>query len=218
MALDLARSAIEQGDADVCLVAGGDAPFNLMTVSTLLALGVLDRRDLPHLGLHDPANAGMILGEGGVALVLERTEAVAARGGRAYAIPGPLWMVSGEGDGQGPTTDRAALDHVLARAFTDVAPDLVFAEGGGIPAVDRLEAAAIQAAAPGVRVDSAKPQVGAWPGAGFLLEAAHAALAISAGDWQAGGVGCAAVVGVDLSGSVAAMSLIVPPWLGRDTL
>lgn len=201
MALDLARAAIEQGDADVCLVAGGDAPFNLMTVSTLLALGVLDRRDVPHLGLHDPANAGLILGEGGVALVLERADAVAARGGRAYAVPGPLWMASGEGDGQGPTTDRAALDHVLARALGDAPPALVFAEGGGVPAVDAMEAAAIAAAAPGARVTSTKPQLGAWPGAGFLLEAAHAALSV------AEGVDRAAVVGVDLSGSVAAMTL-----------
>ena len=212
MALELARVAIESGDADVCLVAGGDAPFNMMTVSTLLGMGVLDRRDLPHLGLFDPANDGLILGEGGVALELERADLVAARGGRAYAVPGPVWMASGEGEGPGPTTDAAALDFVLGKACEGGAPGLVVAEGSGLPAVDAAERLAIGRAAPQAPVASAKPLVGAWPGAAFLLEAAHAALAVHQGGWPAADLhpGRAVVLGLDLAGTVAAMAFERP--------
>lgn len=219
MAIELARAALEAGDADVCLVAGGDAPFNLMTVSTLLGMGVLDRRDLPHLGLFDPANAGLILGEGGVALVLERAADVAARGGRAYAVPGPAWMATGEGGEGGPTTDAAAIDHVLGAACEGLAPALVLAEGSGLPAVDAAERAAIRRAAPDAAVASAKPQVGAWPGAGFLLEAAHAALAVHQGGMPPGPVdqhrpaaagdarpARAVVLGLDLAGTACALA------------
>lgn len=215
MAIELARQALEHGDADVCLVAGGDAPFNMMTVATLLGMGVLDRRDLPHLGLFDPANAGLILGEGGVALVLERAERVAARGGRAYAVPGAVSMASGDGAGDGPTSDAAAIDHVLGLAVAGGAPDLVIAEGAGLPAIDAAERLAIGRAAPAAPVVSAKPLVGAWPGAGFLLEAAHAALAIHQGGWPSPALRPrrALVVGLDLAGTVAAIAF-EPPAAG----
>ncbi len=208
MAIELARQALENGDADVCLVAGGDAPFNMMTVATLLGLGVLDRRDLPHLGLFDPANDGLILGEGGVALVLERAETVAARGGRAYAVPGPVWMASGEDAEAGPTTDAAAIDYVLQQASAGAGLDLVIAEGSGIPAIDAAERLALGRSLPNVPVASAKPLIGAWPGAGFLLEAAHAALAIHQGGWPAPAAhpARALVLGLDLAGTVAAIA------------
>lgn len=72
MLLDLACSSLAEGIADICLVAGSDAPFNVMTLSSLLAM--------------EGAPSELILGEAGVCLVLETEASVRARGGTIYAL------------------------------------------------------------------------------------------------------------------------------------
>lgn len=220
MLLDLARAALLAGNADLCVVVGGDAPFNMMTLSSLLALDMLDRREVAHSGLFDPANAGAILGEGGVALVLERVETVHARGGRAYAtVEQPAFAAEAQLR-HGYPTATAAMAHVVARATAKRPVELVFAEGAGVGATDRAEQTVLRESHSEAPLASAKPQVGTWIGAGFLLETAHGALAIDEGSvptalladgqkqrgWPA--VHRALIHGIDLAGAAAAVALV----------
>ncbi|MDB5099537.1 MAG: Beta-ketoacyl-[acyl-carrier-protein] synthase [Cyanobacteria bacterium RYN_339] len=200
MLLGLAASALVENEADVCLVAGGDAPFNMMTLSSLLAMDVLDTRELPHLGLFDPANAGLILGEGGVALVIEREADAIARGATIYARFAAWSMAGGDQVRHGAAASSAASEHVLADVGREA--DAVIVEGSGMPAVDRLE----QALLAGHTYAGSKPQVGDWPGASTLLDVAHGALALHTGQWL-GGAKSVLVHGLDLSGTASAVRL-----------
>lgn len=198
MLLGLAATALQDGDADVCLVVGGDAPFNMMTLSSLLAMDVLDTRELPHLGLFDPANNGLLLGEGGVALVLEREADAVARGATIYARLTGWAMAGGDQVRHGAPADASASQHVLGQVG---AAEAVVVEGNGMPAVDGLE----QGLFAGKPQAGSKPQVGDWIGASVLLDTAHAALALKTGQWLA--ARSIVVHGLDLSGTASAVRL-----------
>lgn len=102
MILDLACSALEEGAADICLVAGSDAPFNVMTLSSLLAM--------------EGVPPELILGEAGVCLVLETEASVRARGGTIYALIESATLRSGgrtrHGWGQETATSDSYQDRI----------------------------------------------------------------------------------------------------------
>jgi 3-oxoacyl-(acyl-carrier-protein) synthase len=149
------------------------------------------------LGLFDPANNGLILGEGGVALVIEREADAVARGATIYARFAAWAMAGGDQVRHGAAANADASKFVLG----EVGPaDAVIVEGSGLPAVDKLE----QALFPG-KVAGAKAQVGDWPGASTLLEVAHGALALHTGQWLEGK--SVLVHGLDLSGTASAVRL-----------
>jgi 3-oxoacyl-[acyl-carrier-protein] synthase II len=203
MLLGLAMAALEDGEADLCLVSGGDAPFSMMTLASLLAMDALDTRELPHLGLFDSANAGLVLGEGGVALILEREDDALARGATIYARLGAWAMRSGPQARHGAATDPTASAEVLALVAGNLPIDAVIAEANGLQGVDRLERDTL---ATYKTVVGSKPQVGAWIGASVLLDVAHAALALHTGEWIAGAQHVL-VHGIDLAGVTSALRL-----------
>lgn len=203
MLLGLAHAVLVEGEADVCLVAGGDAPFSTMALASLLAMEALDTREAPSLSLFGADNRGLVLGEGGVALVLEREADARARGARIYAALGDWAMESTLPARHGAVADGAASTRVLAAAAAARPVGGVVAEGNGLPSVDALEQAALAGYGP---VVGSKPQVGAWVGASVLLDVAHAALALESGRWLPG-ARHVLVHGLDLAGVACAWRL-----------
>ncbi|WP_435131733.1 ketosynthase chain-length factor [Actinacidiphila sp. bgisy144] len=128
---------------------------------------------------------GYVPGEGGAILVLESAAAAAARGARVYGeIAGyGTTFDPPPGSGRGPTL-RTAIGVALQDAGT--APgevDVVFADGAGVPELDRAEAEAISAVfgSGAVPVTVPKTMTGRlYSGAG-PLDVACALLAIRAG-------------------------------------
>lgn len=203
MLLGLAEAALKDGEADVCLVAGGDAPFSMMTLASLLAMEALDTRELPHLGLFDSANSGLVLGEGGVALILETEAHAKARGATIYARLGAWSTESTLQARHGAATSGNASANALEIAAGGRAIDGVIAEGGGLPGVDRLESELLGRYG---RVVGSKPSVGAWIGASVLLDVAHGALALHTGEWLPDAKHVL-VHGLDLAGMASAVRL-----------
>lgn len=113
----LAYNAIRLGDADAIVVAAGEAPITPYTIGIFSAVGVLASEN------GDPRNAvkpydkdasGMILGEGGGAIVLEELNHAMDRGARIY---GEILGCSSVTEGYmfGTKTDV----EVMARAFKE---------------------------------------------------------------------------------------------------
>ncbi|MGP3922412.1 ketosynthase chain-length factor [Streptomyces sp. 8N616] len=131
----------------------------------------------------DPEASGYVPGEGGAILVVESRDDARARGaGRVYAeLAGYAATFDPRpGSGRPPGLRRAAE---LALADAEVAPaeiDVVFADGHGVPELDRQEAEAINAVfGPGaVPVSVPKTMTGRLYAGGAPLDVAAAVLAL----------------------------------------
>ncbi|MGP3949174.1 ketosynthase chain-length factor [Streptomyces sp. 7N604] len=131
----------------------------------------------------DPEASGYVPGEGGAILVVESRDDARARGaGRIYAeLAGYAATFDPRpGSGRPPGLRRAAE---LALADAEVAPaeiDVVFADGHGVPELDRQEAEAINAVfGPGaVPVSVPKTMTGRLYAGGAPLDVAAAVLAL----------------------------------------
>lgn len=101
-----------------------------------------DRAYLPF----DAAARGHVPGEGGALLVLEDAGAARARGAHVYGeIAGYAATFDPRPDSGRPPALRRAVE--LALRDADASPrdiDVVYADGAGVPALDRVEAAAIR--------------------------------------------------------------------------
>jgi act minimal PKS chain-length factor (CLF/KS beta) len=133
----------------------------------------------------DPRAAGHVPGEGGAMLILEDADAARRRGApRVYGrIAGYGATFDARSSGRGPGLARAirvALDDA-GTAADEV--DVVFADGAGIPELDRQEAEAIGAVfGPcGVPVTVPKTMTGRLYSGGAALDVATALLAIRDG-------------------------------------
>ena len=182
---------IRDGDADVVVCGGSDAPLH-PTVARAFA----NARALAE-GWEDPAEAsrpfdlrrnGFVLGEGAGILVVERTAHAEARGAAGYAdLTG--WGAST--DAYHPTKPRpdgagaiASMTAALTRA--GLRPDqveYVNAHGTSTKIGDRSEAAALRAVfgPHGPAVSSIKGSTGHLLGASGAVEAAVCALSIARG-------------------------------------
>jgi 3-oxoacyl-[acyl-carrier-protein] synthase II len=177
MAIGLALQALRRGDVDVA-VAGGSDSLCQITYGGFNALRSIDpepsrpfRKD----------RAGLSLGEGAAALLLETAEHARARGARVLAeVRGAAatcdahHMTAPEPGGTGAA---AALRGALEDAALDPALlDFVNAHGTGTPLNDAAEAQALRAVlgprAAHVPVTSTKSLVGHLLGSAGALEAA----------------------------------------------
>ncbi|HET6358287.1 ketosynthase chain-length factor [Streptomyces sp. NBC_00885] len=137
---------------------------------------------------------GYVPGEGGAILILEDAESAGARGTRVYGEiagygatidPRPSTGRPSEQDGPGREPGlRKAIDIALADA--SIAPgdvDVVFADGAGVPALDRIEAEAITAVfgVRGVPVTAPKTMTGRLYSGAAPLDLATAFLAMEEG-------------------------------------
>lgn len=137
---------------------------------------------------------GYVPGEGGAILILEDAESAGARGTRVYGEiagygatidPRPSMGRPSEQDGPGREPGlRKAIDIALADA--SIAPgdvDVVFADGAGVPALDRIEAEAITAVfgVRGVPVTAPKTMTGRLYSGAAPLDLATAFLAMEEG-------------------------------------
>jgi 3-oxoacyl-[acyl-carrier-protein] synthase II len=188
MALGEAMRAIQAGRADAMVAGGAEA---LLTPGTLAAWQALRT-----LAPADPANpaasckpfdkrrAGLVLGEGGAAFVLESEEGARKRGARIYA-----WL-SGYGNSCDAAhmsrPDRAGQARAMKEALAEaqVSPDdvgYINAHGTATSVGDVVESEAINevfgAAAGEVRVSSTKSLHGHLLGGAGALEFAISLLA-----------------------------------------
>jgi 3-oxoacyl-[acyl-carrier-protein] synthase II len=175
-ALALAQDLIELGEADAVVVGGTDA----MTDSMLSMIGKVASRPAARVRPFDADRAGVLLGDGAVAVVLTGDG------------PGPRVLATGlscdAGHETAPDLDgivRAMLDAYerAGRAPGDV--DLVVAHGTGTALNDETEAQALATVfagcAPGPYVTAVKGAVGHTSGGSALLNLAVAAEALHTG-------------------------------------
>lgn len=148
-ALGQSRRVLTKG-ARLAVVGGTDASLSPYGLACQLANGLLSTEADPGSAFvpFDRRAAGYVPGEGGAMLVVEDVDAARSRGVRKFY---------GELIGYAATTDPApgsarppALRKAIEAALADaeLAPgqvDVVFADGYGVPALDRQEADAITA-------------------------------------------------------------------------
>jgi 3-oxoacyl-(acyl-carrier-protein) synthase len=160
--------AVRWGRCDVVLAGGCEAPVSPLSLLCFDAGGDLSRERDPTLAYRpfDRAGTGLVVGEGGVALVLEERGRARARGAAV------LGEVLGSAHGTSPTDDPGAFARVMRRALDEAgcAPgdvDLVLCEGCGSPGGDRFEAAAVVEAFGSATVTAPKSGYGHLFGASF---------------------------------------------------
>ncbi|GHB08713.1 ketosynthase chain-length factor [Streptomyces thermoviolaceus] len=183
-AIGHARRTVRRG-TPLMLTGGIDSAFDPWGWSSQLAGGLVSTVDDPeraYLPFDDDAS-GYVPGEGGAMFVLEDLDAALRRGAEriwgevaGYAAtfdPAP-------GTGRPPGLARAAE---LALADAGLAPDdvsVVFADGAGVPRLDRAEAAALTAlfGPRGVPVTAPKALTGRLCAGGGPADLAAAVLAL----------------------------------------
>ena len=192
MALGEAMRAVAAGRADAMIAGGSEAlltPGVLAAWQALRTLAPADRADpAASCKPFDKRRAGLVLGEGAAAFVLEDESRARARGARIYALLtgygnscDAVHMSRPDRDGQ-----MRAMREALAEA--DLPPDAIGyinAHGTATAVGDVVEAEAINAvfgpAAREVRVSSTKSLHGHLLGGSGALEFAAALLALERG-------------------------------------
>jgi 3-oxoacyl-(acyl-carrier-protein) synthase len=174
--------ALRWGHNDVMLVGGSEAPVTRLGVGAHVSTGELSRRTDPDRAYlpYSPDGTGLVLGEGSAVLVVEEAGHAAARGARAYGELLAVEQRTGSPDDGTVLEDalRAALDQAR-RNPEDVG--LVFGEGCGSAAADRIEAAVVSGVLPGVPVTVPKAAIGHTYGASTATDIAFALLAMRDG-------------------------------------
>ena len=183
---------IQRGDADLVIAGGAETKLVplCMIRQELLGRVCTTGNDSAATACRpfDAAASGTVIGEGGALLILEDLERAVARGAKIYA------EIAGAGAACDPAgmhvteptiggLDRAARSALRDAKVAPDAVDLIVAHGTGVPAEDRLEAAAWQSAlgdrAQNIPAWSITGAVGStFAGAG-AIELAGAALAIA---------------------------------------
>jgi 3-oxoacyl-[acyl-carrier-protein] synthase II len=169
-ALAFAADLLEQDEADAVVVAGADT----MTESMLTMIGRVGAQPADRVQPFDAHRLGVLLGEGAVAVVLERDGADAA--GRAV---GRVLGVGVNCDARHETApDRGGIVAAMrdAHARAGIAPDevgLVLAHGTGTALNDPTEAAALSevfaGTTPGPLVTGVKGSLGHTSGGAALM-------------------------------------------------
>jgi len=157
--LSLAESqrVIERGAADACLSGGADSKLNPMAylrqeLAGRLAKCTVDEDATRKLKPFDPSSPGALVGEGGGILVLEAEDTAKARGARIHAV------LAGTGASQSwcddtvglvPDATGESLADAIEAALRDAGLkpadiDAIIPYGCGVPALDSLEAKALE--------------------------------------------------------------------------
>jgi len=184
---------IRQGDADVVLAGGTEAPICPLAVAGFNAAGALSRRNHDPKGASRPFDAqrdGFVMAEGAAVLVLERADHALARGAPILAeVAG--WGATADAHHitqPAPRGEGAARAMRLALRKAGLEPgdvDYINAHGTSTPTNDKHETQAIKAVfgpqAYRVPISSTKSMTGHLLGAAGALEAAVCVLAIHEG-------------------------------------
>ncbi len=184
-ALGQAFWMVRQGQADIAIAGGSEAPFSLGLLKAWEALRVVSPDTCRPFSKD---RRGMILGEGAAMLVLESLEAAYARGARVYAELTGFGMSADAHHITQPSAAGAA--RAIRAALADAGRPLedygyINAHGTGTPANDPTETEAIRsvfgAHADRLLVSSTKSMHGHALGAAGALEAAAVILALAEG-------------------------------------
>jgi len=188
----MAYNSIRLGDADVMVVAAGEAPITPYTVGIFSAVGVLSTQNGNPSAVVKPYDmdaSGMILGEGGGALIIEELHHAIDRGAKIY---GEILGYSSVTEGYmfGTKTDT----EVMAKAFQEAlnkshlnSKDIHYinSHGNGILEYDTGETESIKRAwgelAYRIPVSSIKPVTGQSLSATGIYQAITCFLAIRNG-------------------------------------
>jgi 3-oxoacyl-(acyl-carrier-protein) synthase len=178
VALHHAVRAVRWGRCDGVVAGGCEAPVSPLGLLCLAAGGDLSREPDPARAYRpfDRAGPGLVVGEGGVALVLEEAERARRRGAPV------LGEVLGSAHGTSAGGDPSGYARVLRRALDEAGSrpgdvDLLLAEGCGSPRGDRFEAAAVAAVFGAVPVTVPRSGFGHLYGAAFGTDVATGLLA-----------------------------------------
>ena len=171
LALAIAARLVASGEVTRVVAAGAEAlsPFVEEGFRSLEALDPLGARPF------DRARAGLSLGEGAAALLLEREG------------PGPNVVGAGSASdafsSTSPDPEGRALERAIRAALEGASgpPAFVCAHGTGTEKNDAAELAALRRACPAARIFSIKGRTGHALGAAGALDAASALLALERG-------------------------------------
>ncbi|MEU3722444.1 ketosynthase chain-length factor [Streptomyces sp. NPDC031705] len=185
----LAHARRRLGKGSRLIATGGfDASICSLGWAAHLAGGSLSTSDEPERAYlpFDEAARGYVPGEGGAMLVLEDEDSARARGARnVYAEFAGYGATLDPRPGSGrPPGLRRAIDAALADAGCHPAEvDVVFADGAGVPRLDREEAEAITAVfgPRGVPVTAPKTMTGRISAGGAPIDVVCAVLAMREG-------------------------------------
>ena len=191
-AIGEALRAIRHGYADAIIAGGTEAPICESAVAGFVNLNALSQSENPEEASlpFDKRRGGFVIGEGGVALVLEEYEHAKARGAKIY----------GEICGYGTTCDayhitaphpearggaKAMIDAMKEAGYNENDIVYVNAHGTGTPMNDSIETRAIKMAmgekAKEAYVSSTKSMTGHMLGAAGAIEALACILALKEG-------------------------------------
>jgi 3-oxoacyl-[acyl-carrier-protein] synthase II len=181
-AIGYAYQSIRDGNADVCVAGGTEAPLSPMVVGSFASLRALStRNDEPETASRpfDKTRDGFVIGEGAAVVVLEELQHALARGAHIY---GEILGYAATGDAYhmtrpAPDGTPAAQAILLALRDAGVAPSdvqYVNAHGSSTPLNDRTETMVIKTVfgdhAYNLAISSTKSQVGHPIGASGGIE------------------------------------------------
>ena len=185
----LAAQLIRSGVIRAAIAIGAEAPLRPETWGAYESAGLLARSDDPRAQRpFDARRAGMLLGEGAAALMLEDRQLAAQRGIRVYAEIGGEAMTAGPmGDGQAPTdievARRAYGEAMLSGEISPSDIDVLVTAGVGSKLGDERETDIIERAFGRRTLDmyaaAVSPNVGYTIGAAGALSAVAGALIVN---------------------------------------
>jgi 3-oxoacyl-[acyl-carrier-protein] synthase II len=192
VSLGEAYRAIRHGLADVIVCGGSEATLtygNLTAWDSMRALAHADPEDPSRTCKPFSANrAGLVLGEGAAALILESREHAVRRGARLYAEVAGYGNAADACNIAKPDIDGQVRAMRMALAEADVSPEhigYINAHGTATPVGDATETTAIKQtfgrSAGAVCVSSTKALHGHLLGAAGALEAVVSVMALSTG-------------------------------------
>jgi nodulation protein E len=184
-AIGLAFRMVRNGEAEMAVTGGSEAPFSMGLLKAWEAMRVIAPDTCRPFSR---GRRGMILGEGGAMLVLEPLDAARARGARIHAEIAGFGMSSDAHHITQPSVDgpaRAMRAALRDAGFHPEQVGYINAHGTGTPGNDPMETRAIHevfgAHANRLPVSSTKSMCGHALGAAGALEAVTTSLALREG-------------------------------------
>jgi 3-oxoacyl-[acyl-carrier-protein] synthase II len=183
---------IRSGGVDFVIAGSTEAPLTPLAFATFCAVGVLTKADGNPAAASRPYDLhrdGMVLAEGGGALLLESLDAALERGARIYAEIAGYGMASEATHVRKVDFGGRALAQAISLAISSVTPDgsidYINAHGNSMPDYDISETNAFKAAfghrAYSIPVSSIKSMIGQPIAASGTLQAIATALTLTHG-------------------------------------
>lgn len=145
-AIGTAKKLIENGECDIVIAGGCEAPVTPMVVSSFTKIGALSKNtDLPHASRpFDKERDGFVISEGAAVMVLENEKTALNRGARIYATLSGYGSANDAYHITSPAPDGSGLSQSIYKAMQDasLAPadiHCINAHGTSTPLNDRLE-------------------------------------------------------------------------------